>query len=76
MIISVIKAKAVDDHTVELWFDNGKFGHVDMTPYFSFGVFKALSNPEFFSRVSVANGTASWPGELEIAPDTLYAKLA
>ena len=36
------------------------------------GVFTALRDPEFFAQVSVAHHTVTWPGEVDLCPDSLY----
>lgn len=43
-----------------------------MRPYLEIGIFQRLKNPELFKRAKVAIGTVCWPGELDIAPETLY----
>ncbi len=72
MLIEVTGVRPVGDRYVDLSFSDGYSGRFDMSRYFDFGVFKALRDPAFFAKVRVANGTASWPGELEIAPERLY----
>ena len=44
----------------------------DMRPYLSYPVFRRLENPGFFAMARVDYGTVTWPGEIDIAPETLY----
>jgi hypothetical protein len=43
-----------------------------MTPYLQYPVFQRLKNTAFFSLARVDYGTVTWPGEIDIAPETLY----
>ena len=59
-------------HKLLLLFNTGEKKIFDMTPYLQFPVFKRLQNPGFFSLAHVDYGTVVWPGEIDIAPETLY----
>lgn len=37
------------------------------------GVFAVLSDPALFAQVYVECGAVTWPGELDLAPDAMYA---
>lgn len=56
-------------------FQSGLQGIIRVMPSFYRGVFEHLKNPEEFNKVSVSNGYVTWPGELDIAPDSLYASI-
>ena len=45
-----------------------------MRPYLRFPVFRRLENPAFFGLAQVDYGTVTWPGEIDIAPETLYER--
>ena len=68
----VIEAKANNDHTLELKFNDGSHRRFDVKPYLNMGVFQELKDITYFSNVSVAYGTVTWPHNQDIAPDTLY----
>jgi hypothetical protein len=40
------------------------------------GVFAALQDPAIFNQVHVELGVVTWPGEVDLAPDAMYAELA
>lgn len=61
-----------DDHTLELRFTNGEIGVFDCRGLLEFGVFRELRNLDYFRQVRVLHGTAVWPNEQDICPDTLY----
>jgi hypothetical protein len=45
-----------------------------MKPYLTKPPFGPLSDSAFFNLARVENGTITWPGNLDIAPETLYEK--
>lgn len=68
----VVEAKANDDFSLDLKFDDGSVKRFDVKPYLNFGIFSELQDPAYFSKVSIAYGTVQWPNEQDISPDTLY----
>lgn len=63
-----------------LWvrFVDGTEGMVDMGPLLQSGqagVFAALAAPEVFAQAFVEHGAVTWPGELDLAPDAMYAAI-
>lgn len=63
---------AGDDFTIVLEFTNREVRCYNVKPLLDFGVFARLRDEELFRQVRVALGTAVWPGEIDICPDTLY----
>lgn len=61
-----------DDYKIALRFTNGEHGVYDCSPLLDFGVFKQLRDKQYFKQVKVLHGTAVWPNEQDICPDTLY----
>ena len=55
-----------------LTFNSGERLRFDMRPYLHFPVFRRLENPACFLLARVDYGTVVWPGEIDIAPETLY----
>jgi len=39
------------------------------------GVFASLREPSMFEAVHVEPGAVTWPGEIDLAPDALYAAI-
>lgn len=72
-LVDVVEVSPLPGHRLHLLFEDGKRGVYDVTPLLGKGVFKALENPAVFSTVRVKYGTATWPGEIDIAPEELYA---
>jgi hypothetical protein len=74
MFPDVIAVTPEPDYRLRLTFANGEHRRFDMTPYLRYPVFQRLRNPGFFALARVDYGTVAWPGEIDIAPETLYAE--
>lgn len=70
----VVAARANDDFSIDIKFDDGSVKRFDVTPYLEFGIFQELKDREYFKRVKVAFGTVQWPNEQDISPETLYVE--
>ena len=73
-MIEVCRVEVSAGHLLLLNFDNGERRCFDMSPYFQYPVFQRLRNPAFFSLARIDYGTVTWPGDIDIAPETLYHK--
>lgn len=71
-MIEVNSVEAVPDFGLLLTFNSGEQRHFDMRPYLHYPVFRRLENPGFFLMARVDYGTVTWPGDIDIAPETLY----
>ncbi len=72
VLLDVIEVEAQNDGTLLLVFENQEQRRFDMKPYFSKNPFVKLKNPELFMKASVDLGTVVWPGNIDIAPETLW----
>ena len=68
----VVDVQVRDHFRLQLTFDTGERRIFDAVPYLERGVFQRLKDPELFRQAHVAFGTVCWPGDLDIAPETLY----
>lgn len=67
--------KALDNYVLEVSFVDGTHGFVDMKARVNSpdaGVFSALKDTHLFSQVYLQFGAATWPGEIDLAPDTMH----
>jgi hypothetical protein len=68
----VVAAKANDDFTLDLKFDDESVRRFDVKPYLEYGIFTELKDRTYFKNIKVAFGTVQWPNEQDISPETLY----
>lgn len=68
----VKKVEPNSDYSLTITFDNGEVKTFDLQPLLEKGVFKTLKDRSVFTQVKVSQGTITWPGEIDICPDTLY----
>ncbi|TSA21564.1 MAG: DUF2442 domain-containing protein [Betaproteobacteria bacterium] len=61
-----------EDFSLDLWFNTGDHRVFDARPYLTQGVFTRLQDISLFKQAFVALDTVCWPGNLDIAPETLY----
>ncbi len=72
MLIDVVRVVPHPDFTLELEYANGERRHFDVTPLLGVRPWTVLDAWPLFRRVRVQYGTVTWPGDLDIAPETLY----
>jgi hypothetical protein len=73
---TVTKVVTRDDYQLLVTFSTGEIKLFDARPYLEKGVFTKLKNPDIFKQAYVAYDTVCWPGDLDIAPETLYDRSA
>jgi hypothetical protein len=72
MLIDVVSVKPRKNFSLELEFENGERRLFDMRPFLTQKPWVRISNLQLFNLVKVEHGTIVWPGEIDIAPETLY----
>ncbi len=78
MLPNVVDVAQTGPYRLRLRFDDGAEGEVDVKEAVSFvGVFAALSDPEFFSKVRVdaEAGTIVWPNGADLDPLVLHSRV-
>ena len=74
----VIEARPLDGFRLHIRFVDGLAGEVDMSALVrspTAGVFAQLADPSVFAQVFVEHGAVTWPGEIDLAPDAMYAEI-
>lgn len=69
---------ALPDYALEVEFFDGTKGKVLMKEMLfspKVGVFKVLRDIEKFNQVFIDHGAVTWPGELDLAPDSTYTAI-
>lgn len=69
---AVIRVVPRSDFSLELWFSTGDHRLFDARPYLVRGEFRRLQDVALFKQAYLALDTVCWPGNLDIAPETLY----
>ena len=72
MLIDVVSVKPRLDFQLDLEFKNGERRRFDMRPLLELKPWNRIAKLPLFERVRVDYGTVVWPGEIDIAPETLY----
>jgi hypothetical protein len=72
LLLDVISVEARKDNTLIIVFENGEKRCFDMRPYLEKAPFLKLKNTMQFLKATVENGTVVWPGNIDIAPETLW----
>lgn len=74
----VASVTALPGFRLQVRFADGLQGLVDMDREVhaaDAGVFAALADPQVFAAAHVEFGVVTWPGEIDLAPDAMYAQI-
>ena len=71
-LLDVINVEPRKDNSLLLVFENQEKRLFDMTPYLDKKPFMKLKDSPLFMQAMVAHGTVVWPGNIDIAPETLW----
>ena len=71
----IISARALPGYRLDLRFEDGVEGEIDLTQLVGKGVFAAWTDPAEFQKVFIdpASHTVAWPGDIDLCPESLYA---
>jgi hypothetical protein len=72
-LLDIIKVRPRANYQLLLEFENGEKRLFDMMDIIEKPPFNRLKN-SIFMAARVEQGTVVWPGNIDIAPDTLYDK--
>jgi hypothetical protein len=72
MLLDIVEVQPKPGYKLILTFENGEIRVFDCGKLIEERPFEPLSNPAFFNRARIEYGTVVWPGEIDIAPETLY----
>ena len=70
-LLDIVKVKPYANYQLLLEFENGENRLFDMTSIIDKRPFNMLKS-SIFMAARVENGTVVWPGNIDIAPETLY----
>lgn len=72
LLLDITGVKVLAEYRLELEFENGERRVFDMASYMDKKPFNRLKNSPVFKCAYVDYGTVVWPGNIDIAPETLY----
>ena len=73
-LLDVVLVKPMQDHWLALSFENGEQRLFDVKPLLNKNHFKPLQDWHVFQQAYIHAGTVNWPGNIDIAPETLYER--
>lgn len=56
-------------------FEDGLTGKVQLEKSHLTGVFESLKDLLMFQKIYIQGGVITWPGNLDLAPDAMYAEI-
>ena len=74
MYPAVIQVTPQDDYRLNVVFENGEQGELDIKPLLDFGVFQRIKDYHAFKRVRVSFDTIAWDCGVDLDPEYVYTK--
>ena len=76
MYWDVVEVKSEPDYCLFVRFKDGLRGRVQLQREQLTGALSPLLDVQFFEQVFIDCGAVAWPGEIDLAPDAMYAQVA
>jgi Protein of unknown function (DUF2442) len=76
MYWDVVEVKPEPEYGLFVRFKDGLAGRVQLRPEELTGALAPLLDMQFFAQVFIDSGAVAWPGEIDLAPDAMYAQVA
>ena len=72
----VAQVQVLQEYRLELTFDDGVAGTVDLSDLVGKGVFSLWNDPAAFAAVRIGSlGELTWGDQIDLCPDSLYLKV-
>jgi hypothetical protein len=75
MYWDVVEVKPEPHYCLFVRFKDGLAGRVQLRAEELTGVLAPLRDEQFFERVFIDSGAVAWEGEIDLAPDAMYAQV-
>jgi Protein of unknown function (DUF2442) len=69
--MDIIAVKPLTSFELDLHYADGSLRRFDMKPLLVMKPWNKIAALPLFMQVKAAYGTAAWPGEIDVAPETL-----
>ena len=76
MYWDVVEVKPEPQYCLFVKFKDGLAGRVRLRKEELTGALAPLRDEQFFEQVFIDDGAVAWPGEIDLAPDAMYAQVA
>jgi len=76
MYWDIVEVAPKADYTLLVRFKDGLEGLVRLYPEQLTGALEPLRDENFFKRAFIDGGAVTWPGEIDLAPDAMYAEVS
>jgi len=76
MYWDVVEVKPEPHYCLLIRFKDGLAGRVKLQREQMTGALAPLREEQFFKQVFIDYGAVAWPGEIDLAPDAMYAEVA
>ena len=76
MYWDVVEVRPEPDHCLFVRFKDGLSGRVQLRLEELTSALAPLRDIRFFDRVFIDSGAVAWPGDIDLAPDAMYADVA
>ena len=76
MYWDVVEVKPEPQYCLFVQFKDGLAGRVRLRKEELTGALAPLRDEQFFEQVFIDDGAVAWPGEIDLAPDAMYAQVA
>jgi hypothetical protein len=76
MYWDVVEVMPEPEYCLFVRFKDGLNGRVRLDPEDLTGALAPLRDEQFFRRVHIDCGAVAWPGDIDLAPDAMYAQVA
>ncbi len=71
-LVWVTKAKYISDYKIDLTFNNGAEGKIDLEDKLSLPIYEPLKNKEYFRDFHLNSWTIEWENGADFAPEFLF----
>lgn len=76
MYWDIVEVKPRPDYSLFVRFKDGLEGLVRLREEQLTGALEPLRDRRFFEQVFIDGGAVAWPGEIDLAPDAMYAEVS